>query len=109
MQAGQMDRRVIFQRRDATLDSFGTEDQNTWTDVFECAARKSMTGGREYERARLIVADADANYVVRHCGELSSLTEKDRIQDGDLYFDIRFVNDSLKRMGELHFVCTLHR
>lgn len=109
MQAGKLNKRITLQRRDATLDSFGTEDQNTWADVFTCWSRIAMQGGKEFQRAQIIVADIEQLFVTRYCSELSDVTEKDRIYYNGKYYDIRSVNNVGERNVELQFLCTLHR
>lgn len=109
MQAGKLDRRITIQRRTATLDGFGTEDQNTWTDVLPCWSRVAMQGGREFERARLILANIDKLFVARYCSELSAVTEKDRIRFGANVYDIGLVENVGERNIELRFLCTQHR
>ena len=109
MQAGKLDRRITFQRRSAALDVYGTEDQNTWTDVFTCAARVAMQGGREFQRAQIIMADIEQLFVTRYCSQLSDITEKDRISYGGKIYDIHSVNNVMEKRVELQFLCTLHR
>lgn len=109
MRPGTLTRRITIQRRTATLDEFGTEDQNTWADVFTCSARIAMQGGREYERAQIIFADLEQLFVVRYCSELSTITEKDRILYGSDIYDIASVNNVMEKRVELQFLCTLHR
>lgn len=109
MRAGTLDRRITVQRRSETLDDFGTEDQNTWSDVFTCWARVAMQNGREFERARIIMADVEQLFVTRYCSELADVTEKDRISYAGKYYDIQFINNVGEQRTELQFLCTLHR
>jgi SPP1 family predicted phage head-tail adaptor len=106
---GTLVKRVTFQRRDETQDAFGTEDANIWTDVFECSARIAMSGGREFQKAQLILATLEKLFVVRYCSELSDVTEKDRISYGGDVYDIGAVTNVMERNRELQFLCTLHR
>lgn len=104
-----MDRRITIQRRTAALDDYGTEDQNTWTDVFTCWARIAMQGGREFERAQIIFAGIEQLFVTRYCSELSTATEKDRILYGSTIYDIKSVNNVMEKRVELQFLCILNR
>lgn len=109
MRAGAINRRITFQRRDATLDGFGTEDANTWSDVFPCWARFATQQGREFERALQIHEDLDALIICRYCSELAVITEKDRIAYKGNYFDIRSIVNVNERNRELQFACTNQR
>lgn len=109
MRAGTLAKRVTFQRRDETHDAFGTEDANTWTDLFTCSARIAMNGGREFQNAQLILATLEKLFVVRYCSELSTITEKDRISYGGSVYDIGAVTNVMERNRELQLLCTLHR
>ena len=73
MQAGALRRRITFQTRDVSVDSFG-QQLTTWTDAFTMWASIEPLSAREVFAAQAVQTEVSHRITVRYRTELANLT-----------------------------------
>jgi SPP1 family predicted phage head-tail adaptor len=106
VRGGRLRERITIQRRSNSRNEYGEE--NLWTDIATVWAGVEPLSGREFFTALQAQADVTTRIVCRYASEIASVTPKDRIKHGAVYFDIRSVIDPQNRHRELQFMCTQH-
>lgn len=92
LNAGELDIRITFQKRQVTgQDSFG-QPEFTWVDHTRVWAKRKDIRGRETLLAQAHTATFQAEYIVRY---MVGLDETMRIVDAGVYYDIQ----NISRMG----------
>jgi SPP1 family predicted phage head-tail adaptor len=87
MRIGAMDRRVTFQRKTVTTDSFG-EEIETWANFVTVWAQVRAIRGMEYFTASQTVANVDTRFTIRHRNDVTPL---ERITYKEKVYDIKAV------------------
>lgn len=98
-----LNRRVTFQKLSALSDIFGNHT-NQFKDYFTCFATMSGTGN-ETEAAGRFIEQETADFTVRWCKALSTVTpENFRILSGEKIYNILYVD----LMGGKHRALKFH-
>ena len=71
MQAGTLRKRITFQTRDATVDSYG-QQATTWSDAFTAWASIEPLSGRELFAAQAVQSEVSHKITVRYRAELAN-------------------------------------
>jgi len=87
MRAGQLDRRITFQKFSVTQNSFGELDE-TWADYVTVWAERSQLRGREFWASRQVAAELTTRYRIRYRDDLEPTM---RIVDGSRTYDIQAI------------------
>lgn len=65
-----------------------------WADCYSCAAYVNNLSGKEYWEAAQVNAQAEVNFVVRHCSEVAVMdTEHYRILFRGRIYNISFIDN----------------
>ncbi len=107
MRAGRLREIVTFQRRSTAQDGFG-EQSKDYTDLATVWGAVEPLSGREFFAAQQVQSDVSVRVTCRYSSAIAGVTEKDRIQHGAVFYDIRSVIDVDSRHRELQFMCTKH-
>lgn len=88
-----MRERITIQKSEAGTDKNGNHILN-WADYYSCAAYVNNLSGKEYWEAAQVNAQAEVNFVVRHCSEVADMdTEHYRILFGEQIYNISFIDN----------------
>ena len=101
MSAGKYRRRVTFQQRVNTTDSFG-QSSVAWTDLFTLWAAVEPLSGREILAAGAERAEDMYRIVIRY---RTGITTQMRIKYGGKVFDITSETDILSKHKETEIMC----
>lgn len=92
LNAGELDIRITFQKRQVTgQDSFG-QPEFTWVDHMRVWAKRKDLRGKETLLAQAHTAMYQTEYLIRY---MVGITEEMRIVDAGVYYDIQ----NITRMG----------
>lgn len=89
MEAGKLNRRITFQRKDVEYNSYN-EPIESWSDLKTVWAEVITTGGREFYAAQKLNAETSAVFRIRY---IRGLDVKDRISYESRVFEILSIND----------------
>jgi len=84
MEPGRMDRRIRFDRKDVTQDSYG-EEVITWTPIATVWAARQNLRGVEKWTAQQVAAELVSRYIIRYRDDLNPTM---RLIDGARTYDI---------------------
>ena len=88
-----MRERFTIQKSEAGTDKNGNHILN-WADYYSCAAYVNNLSGKEYWEAAQVNAQAEVNFVVRHCSEVAGMdTEHYRILFREQIYNISFIDN----------------
>lgn len=88
-----MRERITIQKSEAGTDKNGNHILN-WADYYSCAAYVNNLSGKEYWEAAQVNAQAEVNFVVRHCSEVAGMdTEHYRILFREQIYNISFIDN----------------
>lgn len=88
-----MRERITIQKSTVKKDKIGNHTL-TWEDAYSCAAYANNLSGDEYWSARQVNAEAELDFIVRHCSEISELdTEHYRILFHERIYNISFIDN----------------
>lgn len=86
MDAGKLDRRCAFERRDATPDAYGNVTSGGWVSLLTVWGRLDERPGREAVRAGRLEASALGALSIRDSAQARGVTAADRVViDGHAY------------------------
>jgi SPP1 family predicted phage head-tail adaptor len=89
MRAGELNRRITFQHKTITYDTYH-QPIETWANLMTVWAGVITTGGREYYAAQKLNAETSAVFKIRYTTRIDTLM---RIVWGDRTFEIIGIND----------------
>jgi len=84
MRPGRLDRRISFQKKTVTQNSFGELDE-TWANYATVWAERVQLRGREYWQAKQVAAELTTRYRIRYRDDLDPTM---RLMDGSKTYDI---------------------
>lgn len=88
-----MRERILFQKSEAGTDEDGNHVLS-WADYYSCAAYVNNLSGKEYWEAAQVNAQAEVQFVIRHCSEAAVMdTEHYRILFGGRIYNISFIDN----------------
>lgn len=110
MEIGRLNKRITVQRRSATKDDYGQE-QNSWSAVATVWANIKPIGGREKLRAMAIESELSHTIAVRYNAALMPPTQADAMRifystpTGDRIFNITAARDVDEARRHIIFDC----
>lgn len=99
--AGKLDKRITLQKKTIARASDGSETI-TYTDVATVWAEYVVKTGREFYAAQKINAEVTALFRLRY---RSNMDTRYRVDYKGRYFDILYIDDTLRLQNEMMFAC----
>lgn len=88
-----MRERITIQKHSVVTDKIGNHT-SIWKDVYSCAAYANNLSGKEYWAAKQLNAQAELDFMIRYCSEVSELdSEHYRIVFRGEIYNITFVDN----------------
>lgn len=103
MQAGRLDRRCAFQRRDTTPDAYGNVTAGGWVALLTVWGRLDERAGREAIEAGRVESTAPGTLTIRDSAAARGITAADRVLIAGTAYAIRDVRPP-QRWGVIEMV-----
>ena len=106
MRAGRLRQRLVIEKDiGGADDSLGGKAEN-WVTFHEIRGGASFKGGKEFERAKQVIADISTLFVVRFDSKLAPLTQlhsmRVRCLDDNSILRILYADDPTRRRRQVH-------